>query len=314
MAEEDMATLNPTERLNRFFYSQPPMPYFNDRLTLLALRANKPDELAELASGIEWGQLRLRTSTRADIAEHELARATTSFVMTESQTLFHHAAETLVRLFLSHRDQPECPWLETAAFLSFAKFKKELDTLASPVWSPQLKREVEFVFLGGSPKKPDEQWKVAHAAAERFLRHIAGRLLSDKNLYNSSKHGLTAIGTEGSLAMFTDEGEQVMATEGSQVVYLEKGEAKTKDAGKWFETTRWIDPRQTVWLTQLTLSQMEALWHVAKFHYIDGPLDGVELVTDEGIDMAISGFPRTGSFTSFRRVIAVEQPPGGMNS
>ncbi|MGO4257073.1 hypothetical protein [Marmoricola sp. RAF53] len=306
-------------RMNEFYYSQPPMDVLQDRLILLALRATKAEQLGELTTDLEWGELRLQQrrpgDSPRDLAEEE--RAKTAYIMTESQNLFHHAGETLVRLFLAHRHGYQCPWLEAASFQRPGAFRDELDALARPVWTQDQIDDVAFVFFGGSRPDPDEKWLEARDQAVRFLRMVAQRLHADKNLYNATKHGLTAIGTEVSMTLAAEGSEPILGADGTSVIFIERGAYGTKDADKWFETTQWINPHQVVFFTQLVIDQIAALWQVARMHHLGADPGTVVIANDQAMDKVVSGFPRKGPMTSMRKLIAVENRPeknGGKGS
>lgn len=298
-------------RMNEFYYSQPPMNVLQDRLILLALRATKAEELGELTADLEWGELRLHQrrpeDSPRDLAEEERAR--TAFIMTESQNLFHHAGEALIRLFLAHRARSECPWLEAASFQDFRKFRAELDALARTVWTQDQIDDVAFVFFGGTRPNPDDKWVEAREQAVRFLRMVAQRLHADKNLYNATKHGLTAIGTEVSMTFAAEGSEPMLGADGTSVIFIERGAFDTKDADKWYETTQWINPHQVVFFTQLVIDQIAALWQVARMHHLGADPGTVVIANDQAMDKVVSGFPRRGPMVSMRKVVAIQNQP-----
>lgn len=61
-----------------------------------------------------------------DADEEDLSR----YAVAESSVLLHHAAETLFRLYLAHRELPPCPWLEVSRLRNFAAFKKQAEALS----------------------------------------------------------------------------------------------------------------------------------------------------------------------------------------
>jgi hypothetical protein len=101
--------------LNEAFYRARPHAYFNQRLETLVLIAGKSGQLDELlAQGVTLGRLKAGGAPTPDLTEHQRAEAEQDrerFVIAEAEVLLHHAAETLLRLYLAHEGLPPCPWL-----------------------------------------------------------------------------------------------------------------------------------------------------------------------------------------------------------
>jgi hypothetical protein len=296
------------DRQNQLFYSQEPTSYFRDRLTLLGLRAARSDALAEVVGdGFVWGQLKIGGGESQELSSEEEEARLTRFVITESQVLLHHVSETLIRMFLAHAGRPQCPWLEMAALMDFKTFRAQVAELSAPLWPQGLRDDVADVFLGGtSTTEPTPGWDDAVDACVRLLRMLARHLNADSNLYNAAKHGMTLVPGEGYMGVFDEDGSAVTGSDGTQVVYLERDRVNRGEF-KWFQTTRWLNPQQAVWVTTMAISQIEALWTVARWHYLDEPYEGLNLVTAEALDSAVHGFPKPGAITQFRQVIGVEK-------
>ena len=43
--------------------------------------------------------------------------------------LLHHVAETLLRLYIAHESDPECPWIAIASERNFGRFKGKVSEL-----------------------------------------------------------------------------------------------------------------------------------------------------------------------------------------
>src|SRR5262249_24474380 len=158
------------------------------RVAMLGLRAARGDELTELiGDGVQWGQLRLRRDDDSELTEDEGKVRTDRFVIAESQVLLHHVSETLLRMFLAHAGSPDCPWIELSALRVPGVFPEKLKTLKQMAWSPEREADAAFVFMGGIPDDPDDEWRTTRDASVRLLRLLAGRLLEDSDLYNSAK-------------------------------------------------------------------------------------------------------------------------------
>jgi hypothetical protein len=191
--------------------------------------------------------------------------------------------------------------------MDFKTFRAQVSELAASSWPRALRDDVANVFLGGtSTAEPAPWWDETVDACVQLLRMLARRLNADSNLYNAAKHGMTLVPGEGYLGVFDEAGTPVTGSNGTQVVYLER-ERVDRGKFKWHQTTRWLNPQQAIWMTTLAISQIEALWTVARWHYLDQPYEGLNLVTAEALDAAVNGFPKAGSITQFRQVIGVER-------
>lgn len=100
------------DELNEEFYEGAPADYFMRRLTLLGLLADRAEELDDLMrTSVSIGRLALRLegspNPDSDEAREERQRRD-RFVTTEAWTLLHHAAETILRLYLAHSEAEPC--------------------------------------------------------------------------------------------------------------------------------------------------------------------------------------------------------------
>lgn len=310
------------ERLNREFYSACPSVYFRDRLQMLVLRAANPKLIDDnITEKTAWGALRFaaRSAVEPADATAESEAAHSRFLVTESQVLLHHAAEAFLRMFLAHEAQPECPWLEIAAFKNNSKFRDELDVLSEGTWPEDRKNLTGWVFLGDVPDDPPAEWIAHRDAAVRLIRILAQTVNGDSELYNGVKHGFTALGGMGSIHFLpadTDqpppeftvdllETEAVLGADGVNVAYLER--EGTRKHGIWYHKTQWVNPEKSAYLAQLAIIQMEALWAISRSRYLGEapPEGGVHLVAGEGLDR-LRDFPRGGSVQSWRWKVATE--------
>lgn len=320
--------------LNEEFYSgNTPSTYFRDRLTLLALRAAKPDALAVAAEdGILWGQLWIASDDEldADMPEGYEDAAHTRFVATESQVLFHHTVEALLRMLLAHEGWPECPWLRIAAQKDHGAFREAVTELAQSSWPEERTARVAEVFMGGVPEKPTPEWIEHRDNAIRLIRILAARLNDQSPLYNAAKHGLTMIGGTASIhfvpashdpderefdpaapsaQIINDRG--VVGANGINAVYLER-EGKAKTGYTWYHVTRWFTPEEAALLTHVALILMDALWSVAKVRYLDHtPPERMRWINGDVFD-ALGRIKRGGPIQMWRRQVATEminRPP-----
>ncbi len=105
--------------LNREFYAAAPADYFRTRLYLLLAFAGRTDDLLDLfEEGVEYERIALSirprdpesTADDADEAERELQE----YLVAESEVLYYHTSETVLRMYLAHEGFPDCPPLEVA--------------------------------------------------------------------------------------------------------------------------------------------------------------------------------------------------------
>lgn len=318
----------PFHQLNEEFYSgNTPSTYFRDRLTLLALRRAKPDALADAArDGILWGQLWIASDdeSNADMPEGYEDAAQTRFIATESQVLFHHTAEALLRMLLAHEGSPECPWLRIAGQKNHRAFRIAVAELAKSSWQDERTDRVAEVLMGGVPEKPTPEWIEHRDNAIRLIRILAARLNDQSSLYNAAKHGLTMIGGAASIhlvpaAQNPDEPEfdpaapsaqiinerGVVGANGINAVYLER-EGQAKTGYTWHHVTRWFSPEETALLTHVALILMDAIWAVAKVRYLKhAPPDRMRWINGDVFD-ALGKIKRGGPIQTWRRQVATE--------
>ncbi|MDP9452601.1 MAG: hypothetical protein M3P97_04240 [Actinomycetota bacterium] len=115
-------------RLNESFYSSSPALYFEQRLnSLLVMAADDPEYGDRLHRGLtivgETFTVAPSERVESQLSEKQLRQ----FVTSETQVLLHHAAESLLRLYLAHEAHlSPCPWLSIAS-LSFKQFWRAVD-------------------------------------------------------------------------------------------------------------------------------------------------------------------------------------------
>lgn len=292
----------PLDALNSTFYGAEPAVYFRMKLTLLLLVAGREDEVGALIdAGVSYHDLVLMTDEEGD---EQVARARLqAYLVTESESLLHHAAETLIRLFLAHADMPACPWLEVAGLLNFREFRQRNADLVEQAERHGLDEAISEVFLAG-----------ADAAAEyveparRVLLMAAARLRDDANAYNSVKHGFAVQPGEASFSIApSDGGGTPFAAGGPAISYLER-QPDPDGGATWYTKTQWVDVRSNLLLTQLITSLIDSLWSVARARYLVQPLDGLNAVTTEAVDGLLRS-PTRPVMHKMRFTVLRELPP-----
>jgi hypothetical protein len=293
------------DHLNAEFYAGDPASYFQYRLNLLLLAAGNPDEVeAMLTAGVRYEGV---VSQPVGHSTDDVGDAHLAYLITESQALLHHASEALARLFLAHADSPPSPWLEVARLREPSAFKAKAEHLAEPLWTAEEDDFVWTVFFGTKPEAPSGVQRDSHAAVTRLLKHLAKRLLQDSSLYNAVKHGMAVLSAETGMSLSDDETGASFGHRGSSVAFLEASGWQDRER-TWTLKRRWVSIRQAMWLAQLAISEIDALWAVARARYRGAALDGVQAVTPEAVESGISGdMADRGGITSFSIVVAVEQ-------
>lgn len=296
------------KRLNENFYSGDPAGYFRIRSNMLMLAAGASDEVQRLLeAGVRYDGL---ISMELGRSAEERDDLDVAYLVTESQALLHHVSEALIRLFLAHASGPACPWMEVASLRQFSDFKEQVAVLAHHTWPTELADSVPHVFFGGAPKEPDLSTDEARETVTQLLRHLAAGLLKDANLYNSVKHGMAVVGSRDAyVTLATGGGEPLMGSHGPSIAFLEsESEGNTR---VWKVSRRWLSIRQAMWMSQLAIVEIDALWAIARARYLGVEIKGVRTVTAEALADGITGaFADPRGINSFSTTVAVEQLPG----
>lgn len=291
-------------RLNRQFYRSEPAAIFVMKLNLLIFAASKSiEDLSAMIAGSTFETLTVRIADDEAVDEED-ERALQSYLIAETHSVWYQASECLMRLYLAHAGRGECPWIELAKLRTGRTFNETLSRIANS--TTDVSGDVAEVFTGGYPHVDTDSL----VAAERFLRLTADRLGTARNLHTSTKHGLGIVPGRTGLGFFRDEdGAEMISVDGPSIVYLEHASSDaTPGQTDWHETTEWISLRRTMWLTRLAITQIDALWSIAKWRYLGMVPDGVELITNDGIDIATTGVLADPHLnTKFKRSVGFER-------
>ena len=270
--------------LNEAFYRARPHAYFNQRLESLILVAGKSAQLAELlAEGITIGRLKAGGAPRPNLTEHqrtEVEQDRERFVIAEAEVLLHHAAETLLRLYLAHERLPPCPWLVLAGDRSFAAFKGKVSQLGEELGDEQRKANVAAVFFGASdrtnlqPTPSEDEWNAGLDNLSAWLAWFAAHFL-DSGVYNAAKHGLALQAGNAAFQLGDDE---LISRSGLSLEYVE---TYKDDSGRrrWRRTTQWVDPDRRMGYIFMACRLMKGLMEIARARYTGAPLTHLDLFT-----------------------------------
>ncbi len=200
--------------LNETFYRARPHAYFNQRLESLILVAGKSEKLQDLlAEGVTVGALKAGGAPvpeRTDDERSELNQDRERYVIADTVVLLHHAAETLLRLYLAHENLPPCPWLKMAEERNFAAFKSRVDKLGEDLAGHRRHDELAKVFFGTgdrtalSPEPLEDAWRNGLENFGTWMSWFAQHFL-DANVYNAAKHGLAVHPGEAAFQLGDDE-------------------------------------------------------------------------------------------------------------
>ena len=260
--------------LNRQFYHEDgPGEFLLMRFHALCVIGGAYEPFKDiLAEGVEFAgsTLSLVGSTDdPDSTEVESDRAFQQhYLRIETHHLKHLAIETLLRLFLGHKDSPECPWFEISKEFNFRKFKETVDTLIVKAGQETLQSDVAFVFLGHSGDLTTASEEVLNYSSNlaRFLRLFASEWLQEAKSYNATKHGLTAIPGEANLSIGVSPDRMYEIAYGDRLAHLStKGWIDGRR--DWAVTTRWIRKEHAVPSIYLTIQMLRALWKVGRVRY-----------------------------------------------
>lgn len=268
--------------LNREFYSGDPAQHLASRIHYLMLVAARGDEVdGLLTQGLKLGPLSLVGGE----GDRPTPTERSAFVTAEAQTLLHHSAEAMLRLYLAHRTLPECPWVELAGLTNFRTFKERVSKLETGSWKEQDRARLVDVFLGNVEGTP-EKFEEAKDALQQFIVTLARHYLNGSNSYNAIKHGFAIQAGRHRITVGIEQGDESsdqprddgkdldsglgFEATGETVTYLEhsRGDA----ARSWRLTTAMMNAEHALALAQLAVTEIEALWMVARHRYTGAPM------------------------------------------
>jgi hypothetical protein len=265
--------------LNNDFFDLEPWSYLHTRLCGLAAAAGKPDrfiDLFEVAFTVGDG-FKIGGGGQSPAPE-----AVQRFAAVDSEVLLHHAAETVLRAYLTFASHPDAPWLDIAAQRQAREFKEKVRRRfrAKPVTSHDLDQTAVLLLGGEEPPEDEtsyEDWRRATMNIESFLREFANHWLDEAHTYNSLKHGLVARSGEHSIRIEAAEGgSAVFELEGVTLAVVES-ERRDDKSIEWFLATKWIDVERNLALVWIATRLLRAAWAIAGVSYGHASPDPVEL-------------------------------------
>lgn len=246
------------DRFNDVFYSAEPADYLRTRWQMLLLVGARSDDLSRLFSeGLTFDGITIGPNDADESETDTTVPDFDRYLTTEVVLLHHHAAETLLRMYVAHAAKPQIPWIDLADRKAFGKFKELVrDHFVTVLPSAS---EIGHVCLGSStvPVDHDEaEWANAVTGLGEFLRSAASTFLDDAPVYNSLKHGLGGTPSNVSMAL----GEHLIG-HGPSVDYPEATKWEN-DVRTWSLTTRWIRRTEALGLTDVAIRMIDSIVRV----------------------------------------------------
>jgi hypothetical protein len=266
--------------LNEAFYDGDPADYFMRRFQgLLLLRGNAAGIEELLRAGVTAGSLRLQLSGGADPgseAARQDAEARHRFITADAWLLLHHASETVLRLYLAHREGHPCPPLQMARHRR--DFKRDVAARFRKARRTPAHFEANGSVFYGSPTAghvrhhlDEEQLAALLSNIEDLLRMFADVFL-DAEAYNAVKHGM-AVQPGHSRFTITVDDRDLGQTQGPHIEYLG---TRMRDGRKvWLRSTKWIDLDIVFQQIYVAHRMITTLWTTARHRYLGAPFSGL---------------------------------------
>ncbi|UFN43197.1 hypothetical protein [Nocardioides okcheonensis] len=263
--------------LNRQFFTgqHAPHVFLRHRLQGAMLVAHGGEHVqAALDAGLKVGELESRGNMGGDEVTDE---DRTLFAALEAIVLFHHAAETMLRLLIALENDALCPWLEVARLKQAGAYPNRLRDLRKRLLEPGTQDNLAKVFYyrrdrnTPPPDTSDDAWASAMKGLTILIGECCDRHDREASLYNSAKHGLSAVPGNAAMQMQSQEdpGNPFLASNGPSITLLEAVANDKAGRKQWQQTTHWIPADRRLALTHLVIDQIENLWTVARMRYTE---------------------------------------------
>jgi len=257
------------EMVNTMFYEAHPSGYFDRRLhgVLSFVPPETPLPCLQLVPLPLWF---MGTMLRAN-REGEERKGDLIYALAESEILFHHSAEALLRLFLAHTPQRRCPALALSGMRGPGKFARQTGEVLAESRQDKAKKHACYAF------SLREDWAEADNILE-YLRYFKHLLDYASGAYNSAKHGLALSAVEMSVKFegtpLPEVGNEI---EGDMLACLEKGK---RGEEAWWHSWFFTDMDSSLALSRVAAILIDRLWKTARHRYLGEPLS---LTPDAGL-------------------------------
>ena len=258
----------------QYYQEEGPDDYILGRLYALVAVGGSTDGFMDLiAPGVEFrgARISLQKAVGEDdeaAAREQNQRFLDHYVRIEVHSLKHLAIETLLRLFLGHRNLPPCPWLEISRMTSPGEFKRAVRSAIVDAATEELDRDVGQLFFASDRlqgRLTDDDLEAAKNLAA-FMRRFASGWLVEAKSYNSTKHGLTAIPGDAVFELGPVGEELTKVGEGDSLAHL-TSKRKGSSERHWSLTTRWIRPSEAMGTIVIVRLMLTSLWSIARCRY-----------------------------------------------
>lgn len=259
--------------LNRAFYGSDPAGYFHRRLqVLLALAASSEAERRAETVTHKFGKIEITIPSISDEEDEEDDYK--RFVLVEAEMLVHHAAETLLRMFIAHSGTPQVPWIEMSKLRGPGELKRRLKAMRRRSGSKGLRDEIGHAFLGHGdiPAHWDDDQRAKHEQARNdiseYLDYFTGLLLEREQSYNAVKHGLAMQAGEPAIKVGDIE---ELSAKGPAISHLDHRRGE-EGHSEWVVSTTWIPLELDLSLAHIGARLLSVLWEVARIRYAKWPI------------------------------------------
>lgn len=256
--------------MNASLYSSSPSTYFRMRLASAALHLKPTADMLASDQSMSYGVVSAKWELPSD------DRVRVEFVALDVTVLFHHAAETLIRLLFAHRDTPNCPWLEVTRLTDFKKFKQSVDQLRKTKKSAWDRKKLGVVLLGGATPEDagldidQETWDEHIDASIIFFSDVAGRLLDGANMYNTAKHGLAGIVDSSTRMEMKTDGVTHVLNDGPNIAYPHRVKERVDgvDQLKWQISLDAVLIDSDMLMIEAICKYIDSIFDVARRRYV----------------------------------------------
>jgi hypothetical protein len=276
--------------MNKRFFTETSGPhvFIRHRMRGVMLAATRSEHIAAaFEAGIEIGTLRAEGDYYTDVSDRDLEQ----FAALESIILFHHAAETLLRLTLALEGDHPCPWLEITRLRRPGEFPKRVKSLKARLTSEETQDALARIFYYRKDRNtvPEgisaQDWEEGLRGLTSLLFECINRYETESALYNSAKHGLSAVQGNAGMTLQTGAGKAFLHNSGPSLTIVEARQVQSENRRKWHETTHWIEADRTLGLTHVVSNMIENLWTIARRRYVDQSLtSGLNRVDPKVVD------------------------------
>lgn len=279
-----MFTTDDVDALNRDFYADSPASYLRQRLMLLVAFADEGSPLdAVFEAGASLGKVTIgMRNSGSSGTEHE----SSGYAAIESVALAHATSETLLRQLAAHEALPACPWIELSSFLdpgALRRFALDIAESSNENLTSRFRPALRGSHDRGADVSP-ATWELDGSAIADLARAAADCFLTFIDINNALKHGAAVLHRTPALRMGSPEDSTgvILDLSGPALKHLTRKKVKP-GAYEWHEVTRFVDIASLAGQAALCLTQIDAIWSVARARYLNDKSGKLRLLTPESV-------------------------------